>query len=384
MNAPRSSPALAPAHFLARGSLATPTWLVDSAWHQHAPFGSWLVQTLTPTLLVELGTHNGFSYFTFCQSASDLDTPTRCFAVDHWHGDTCTGPYGEEVYDAVNGHNQALYSTFSTLLRSDFDAAVKEIGDATVDLLHIDGDHSYAAVSHDFQTWLPKMSPRGVVLLHDIAEYGDGYEVPRLWQELADRYPVFAFTHGHGLGLVLVGDDPPPLLADLAAHNATATGAAVREWYARLGQAVSAEWELRSLRAELGAAQSHVQQLHHDQVVLQSQVDERNLADHQLLADTLGQAVADAHDLRAQLRGLVENITDQSGRSAEERAMLWMRLAAAEAAVGSLTSAIESSADQATVDQMHREALAAQRALDEVLSSRSWRVTGPMRRLLGH
>src|SRR6202008_4311008 len=38
------------------------------SWLEHAPFAFWLVGALRPRVLVELGTHGGFSYFTLCQA----------------------------------------------------------------------------------------------------------------------------------------------------------------------------------------------------------------------------------------------------------------------------------------------------------------------------
>ena len=40
---------------------------IFSTWTDHLPFGYDLAEALRPELLVELGTHNGASFFIFCQ-----------------------------------------------------------------------------------------------------------------------------------------------------------------------------------------------------------------------------------------------------------------------------------------------------------------------------
>ena len=136
-------------------------------WSRHLPFAYDLVAFLRPARLVELGTHFGESYFGLCQAVLENEVPCRCFAVDTWKGDRHSGFYGEEVFDEVNAYNQANYSSFSTLLRCKFEEALAGFDELSIDLLHIDGLHTYEAVSQEFHSWLPKVRPGGIILLHD-------------------------------------------------------------------------------------------------------------------------------------------------------------------------------------------------------------------------
>jgi Methyltransferase domain len=114
-----------------------------SAWNEHVPFAGWVVEATEARLIVELGTHSGVSYFAFCEAVLRLGLPTECYAVDHWMGDRHSGSYGEEVFQAVSRLNEEHYSAFSRLLRRSFDEALSEFTTGTVDLLHIDGLHTY-------------------------------------------------------------------------------------------------------------------------------------------------------------------------------------------------------------------------------------------------
>ena len=275
---------------------------------------------------MELGTHNGVSYAAFCEAVLAARVDARCYAVDTWTGDEHAGRYGEDVYASLKSFHDTRYATFSTLLRATFDEACVRFADGSIDLLHIDGLHTFEAVRHDWLQWRGKLSDSAVVLFHDTNVRDRDFGVWRLWAELRKQYPSFEFLHGYGLGVLLVGAHVPPEVAALGYADRSAV-ATIRERFAALGQS-------HALRYELAAAEERQRALEHSE-----------------------------HAARAESDLLRRRLVAMRAENREAAATLEARYAD----------------QQRHIDGLQRDIDALQRDIDILHASTSWRVTGPLR-----
>lgn len=212
--------------------LMYPTRLARSPWTGHVPFALTLIDLLRPGVVVELGTFDGVSYSAFCQALAHLRLNSRAFAVA---GRPPPGVNGPAAFGELSAFHDPLYADFSRLVWSTSAEALPHFPDGAIDLLHIDGDHASEAVRDDFAAWLPKMSRRGVVLLHAINRREPDAGAGKLWHEVQGRYPSFDLLHEHGLGLVAVGPEVPEGLRPLL-DSTGPERVAIRDFYAQLGR----------------------------------------------------------------------------------------------------------------------------------------------------
>lgn len=240
----------------------SPSYLEKSAWTEHIPFAFWLMEAHRPRVFVELGSHFGTSYFAFCQAAERLGLDTKCFAVDTWEGDEHAGFYDAKVFSQVKAYNDQQYSAFSRLVKSTFDQALPHFTDGSIDLLHIDGLHTFEAVLADFENWLPKLSDRAIVVMHDINVRERNFGVFKVFESLQARYPSFEFVHGHGLGVLGIGKSQNSLILELfsAANNSTEKHA-VQKIFSRLGHGCLDAYTAKEQSARAGKLNGELSKL---------------------------------------------------------------------------------------------------------------------------
>jgi O-antigen biosynthesis protein len=170
-----------------------------SAWIGHREFAEWLVQEMKPMQIVDLGIDYGHSTFIFANAARK----NRCGVVtgiDWFQGDSCAG--ARDTYSIVTDAVRDLPLANVEIIKGDFQE-VAATWTRPIDILHIDGDHSYEAVVRDYNTWCRFVREDGIILMHDINVPVPGFEVIHVFREINCRYKLH-FLPSCGLGILLL------------------------------------------------------------------------------------------------------------------------------------------------------------------------------------
>ena len=347
------------------------------AWEGHIPFVQWLVKATLPTVTVELGTHSGNSYFAICEQLDLAGHGGHAFAVDTWRGDEHAGFYDEDVYLSVRAHNEARFASFSTLMRMFFDEARSYFADGSIDLLHIDGLHTYDAVRHDFETWRTAVSQRGVVLFHDINVREREFGVWRLWQELSAAYPAFSFDHSNGLGVLAVGDEvPTPVRALCEAGHDPVAASQLRRLFARAGTSLTRRLKLDEMQSILKGPLNPETLRWSEEALFRAESLSRT---KDLLISMLDEKLQ-ARD--AMLRSYAADITAREDAISERDALLETERHRAAAALEAERA--RAAADVAAARRRHERAVEQMLKVDAAYrGSASWRFSSPLRAITG-
>lgn len=164
---------------------------LPSAWKGHRTFANWLTKKLNPSVTVDLGVDYGYSLFSLAESS-----PGTVYGIDSFEGDAHAG-FHEDAYDVVKNVIRENNISNIVLIKDYFENAAK-YWNHKIDILHIDGLHTYEAAKNDFQTWTPFLRDNNsVVIMHDTVSF----EGVRAVYEEANMYKTM-FLHSAGLGVL--------------------------------------------------------------------------------------------------------------------------------------------------------------------------------------
>jgi predicted O-methyltransferase YrrM len=143
-------------------------------------FLHWLGSKVPPYgLALEVGSFKGESASFI---ASGLAPTAQLACVDTWHCDAM--PYDSpsdvmsEFFRNTDNYRNLIKTHRGT------SAAVAENWSIPIDVLFIDGDHSYEGCSTDMKAWMPFVRPGGWVAFHDSSEEGVDRAIRELFPKL--------------------------------------------------------------------------------------------------------------------------------------------------------------------------------------------------------
>ena len=188
------------------GQIRTCSGLGDGAWILHG-----LALANRPRVGVEIGSASGWSAC-MIGSAMKANDSGMLYAIDphsvtKWNDGTLV-----DTYPVIRANVAKLgLEKYVTIERKTSEEAAKD-WKLKVDMIFIDGDHSYEGVKRDWELFLPHLSPFSIAVFHDtiweVGEVDEQYRrsdmgVPKFVDELRQQgYPVVTSPRNCGVSIV--------------------------------------------------------------------------------------------------------------------------------------------------------------------------------------
>lgn len=170
---------------------------IPTSWTKHIHFAKWIVEEKKPKVIVDLGVDYGYS--TFCFALPGIG---KVYGIDSFEGEEQTGE--RNTFDYVNEKKKQLNLNNITFIEGKFDDVAKD-WNIPIDILHIDGHHSYESVKNDYMTWAKFVKDDGIILLHDTCVKEPGFGVHRFFDDIS--LPKTNFPFCSGLGVISKNSD---------------------------------------------------------------------------------------------------------------------------------------------------------------------------------
>jgi predicted O-methyltransferase YrrM len=144
-----------------------------------------MVRSERPSTVLEIGSFIGGTLGLFCKLAEADALLVSVDLPSNYGGATVA------ELEALARANQRVVAVRRDSHADETRAEVEQLlAGRQVDVLMIDGDHSYEGVRRDFELYAPLVRPAGLIAFHDIVPHVriPEIEVERLWAELRDGY----------------------------------------------------------------------------------------------------------------------------------------------------------------------------------------------------
>ena len=160
-----------------------------------------------PKNILEIGTANGGTFFLLSRlSGEDSTLISIDLPINAYIG-------------GIDYKSKAFYKSFALnsqkieIIRGDSHkkSSLREVkgylnGDK-LDLLFIDGDHTYKGVKKDFKLYSPLVRKHGIIAFHDIVKVpsDENVEVNKFWNDLKKNYKYYEFVEDWNQGYCGIG-----------------------------------------------------------------------------------------------------------------------------------------------------------------------------------